>query len=428
MKISKEVVVKENGMAMPYRGDILSEAIRVRIREAMMQIAGEELDAALGAGSYERTESRRGYRHGSEERTLTTGSGKTTFSMPRAKIFAADGQEQEWQSTIIPRYARRCRSVDAALLGMYFGGVNTRKVKQAIRPLLRNSPLSKSSISRLIVRLKEYFEGWRRLSLAGEDIRYIYLDGICVRVRCGGKTESLPVLAAVGVRANGEKVLLALELCGAESTTSWKGLVESLSARGLRAPRLAIIDGNPGLTQALAQAWPKTDRQRCAVHKLRNLHDHAPKRLYDEIRDDFHAIVYAENYASGRAAYEAFLRKWKRSCEGVAKSLEEAGMELLTFYKYPKSQWKSLRTTNVVERLNGEFRRRIKTQGSFSSESSVLVVLFGVIASGMVRLRRIEGYQDMGGSQLVVPGASSCVEEVGFIRDRRETHQIAVPA
>lgn len=396
MKNSKEVVVRQNGMVLPYRGDLLSEAIRLRIREAMMEIANEEMDAALGAGSYERTESRRGYRHGSEERTLTTGSGKTTFNMPRAKVFAADGTEEEWQSTMIPRYARRCRAVDAALLGMYFGGVNTRKVKQAIRPLLRNSPLSKSSISRLIVRLKEYFEGWRRRSLAGEDVRYIYLDGICVRVRCGGKTESLPVLAAVGVRADGEKVLLALELCGAESTTSWKGLIESMSARGLRAPKLAIIDGNPGLTQALAQTWPKTDRQRCAVHKLRNLHDHAPKRLYDEISDDFHAIIYAENYAAGRAAYEAFLRKWRRSCEGVTRSLEEAGMELLTFYRYPQSQWKALRTTNIIERINGEFRRRLKTQSSFPSEQSVLVLLFGLMASGMIRMRRIGGHEDMG--------------------------------
>jgi len=392
----KEVAAKEDGMLLPYGGDLLGEAIRLKLREFIRELAVEEMKAVLGAGAHERTDARRGYRHGSEERTITTSSGKTTFKMPRAKIFTPDGKEREWQSTMIPRYARRCRSVDAALMGLYFGGVNTRKVKQAIRPLLRDSPLSKSSISRLIVRLKDYFEAWRRRSLAGEDVRYVYLDGICVRVRCGGKTESLPVLAAVGVRANGEKVLLALELCGAESTSSWKWLIESMSARGLRAPRLAVIDGNPGLAQALAQTWPKTDRQRCAVHKLRNLHAHAPKRLYDEISDDFHAIVYAENYAAGRAAYDAFLRKWRRSCEGVTRSLEEAGLELLTFYRYPQSQWKSIRTTNIIERINGEFRRRIKTQSSFPSEQSVLVLLFGLMASGMIRMHRIAGHEDMG--------------------------------
>jgi putative transposase len=319
---------------------------------------------------------------------------------------------------MIPRYARRCRSVDAALLGMYFGGVNTRKVRQALRPLLRNSPLSKSAISRLIVRLKEYFEAWQERSLVGEAVRYLYLDGICVRVRCGSRIDSLPVLAAVGVKPNGEKTLLALELCGGESTDAWKGLIEGLSVRGLRAPRLAIIDGNAGLARALAETWPKTDRQRCSVHKLRNLLAHAPKRLYEEIRADFHAIVYADSLVLARAAYDAFLRKWKRQCEGVARSLEEAGLELLTFYRYPKSQWKSLRTTNVIERINGEFRRRIKTQGSFPSEQSVLTLLFGLVASGMVRMRRIEGYEDMG--QDPEP-----VEPMPKIEGRMEVHQLA---
>ena len=112
-------------------------------------------------------------------------------------------------------------------------------------------------------------------------------------------------------------------------------------------------------------------------------------------REDFHAIVYAESYALARTAYDTFIRKWRRQCEGVAESLEEAGMELLAFYQYPQSQWKSLRTTNVIERINGEFRRRIKTQGSFPSEQSVMVMLFGLVASGMIRLRRIVGYEDM---------------------------------
>ena len=425
MKNSKDVAVKENGMTLPYAGDSLSEAIRLRIRDAIAQLAAEELDATLGAGSYQRTESRQGYRHGSEERTLTTASGKTTFNMPRAKLFAGNGELKEWESTIIPRYARRCKSVDAAILGMYFGGVNTRKVKQAIRPLLRDSPLSKSAVSRLIVKLKEYFENWRKRSLADQDIRYLYLDGIYVRVRCGGRTSSLPVLAAVGVNGKGEKVLLALEARGGEGEEAWKGLLESLTGRGLKAPRLAIIDGGPGLSKALEVVWPKTDRQRCVVHKLRNLLSHAPKRLYDEIRADFHAIVYADDAAAGRIAYDGFLRKWRKHSEGVARSLEEAGLELLTFFEYPKSQWKSLRTTNVVERLNGEFRRRIKTQNSFPSESSVLVLLFGLVASGMIRMRRIEGCEDMAQGKIVISAASSCVEKIGAVR---EVQRIAVAA
>lgn len=402
---NKDIVVKQTGITVPYAQDALSEAIRYRVRDAIGEIVNEELNAALGAGSYERTQDRQGYRNGNRPREISTSFGKTAFEMPRG-ILLRQGKEEEWQSAVIPRYARRARQVDAALLGMYFGGVNTRKVKLALRPLLKHSPLSKSSISRLITRLKEYFEAWRERSLAGENIRYLYLDGLYVRVRCAGKTSSLPVLAAVGVRADGQKVLLNLEVRGGESDAAWRGFLEKLSGRGLKAPRLAIVDGSPGLDKALGAVWPKAERQRCAVHKLRNLLSHAPERLHEEIRADFHAIVYADGLTQAQEAYDRFLRKWKKLSESVARSLEEAGQDLLTFYRYPKSQWKSLRTTNAVERLNQEFRRRIKTQGAFPSESSVLVVLFGLIASGMVRMRRIEGHEDMSQVQVAGPGAS----------------------
>ena len=418
MNRTKDIAVRTNALQLPYGRDLLSEVLRGQMRDFITKIAFEEMAAAIGAGAYERSSNRRGYRHGSEPRELTTSFGKTRFDMPRAKLFSASGRKVEWESTMIPRYARRCVEVDAALMGIYFGGVNTRKVKQALRPMLKKSPLSKSSISRLIVRVKEYFEAWRTRSLVGEAARYLYLDGICVRVRCGSHIDSLPVLAAVGVRPNGDKVLLALEMCGSESTAAWRGLIEDMSARGLRAPRLAIIDGNPGLAGALAETWPKTDRQRCTVHKLRNLLSHAPKRLYEEIRADFHAIVYADSLVLARSAYDAFLRKWRRQCEGVARSLEEGGPELLTFFRYPKSQWKSLRTTNVIERLNEEFRRRVKTQGSFPSEQSVLVVLFGLVASGMVRLRKIDGYEEMGQDPDIV-------EPTHRIEGQMEAHQLA---
>jgi transposase-like protein len=399
MNRTKEMVVKETGMKLPYAGDPLSEALRSRVRDAITEIFTQELDAAIGAAPHERTQSRQGYRHGSEPREITTSLGKTIFNKPRGKMFVADGEREEWESAMLPRYARRAREVDAAIIGMYFGGVNTRKVKQAIRPLLRNSPLSKSAVSRLIVRLKDYFEAWRMRSLAEEDIRYVFLDGTYVRVRCAGRTGSLPVLAAIGVRANGEKILLSLEVRGGEGETAWKGFLENMTSRGLRAPKLVIVDGSQGLAKALDVIWREADQQRCAVHKLRNLLSHAPERLYEEIRTDFHAIVYAEDEIAGKAAYDRMLKKWRKQLEGVARSLEEGGLELLTFYRYPKSQWKALRTTNAIERLNEEFRRRVKTQCSFPSESSVLVVLFGQVAAGMIRMRRIDGWQDMPSSE-----------------------------
>ena len=327
----------------------------------------------------------------------------------------------EHVSTIVDRYRRRSREVDAALMGMYFGGVNTRKVKQAIRPLLKNAPLSKSAISRLIQRLKEYFEAWRTSPLKGLSMAYLYLDGIYVRVRCGGRTRSLPVLAVVGIRSDGEKVLLALDIRGGESEAAWKGVLESLIGRGLQAPKLLISDGSPGLTNALDLVWPGVPRQRCAVHKLRNLLSHAPKGIHEEIRTDFHAIVYAEDTVTAQTAYEAFLRKWRRLSEGVARSLEEGGAELMTFFRFPKSQWKAIRTTNLIERLNQEFRRRVKTQVCFPTESAVLIVLFGLVASGMIRMRRLDGYEDLAEAEIVEPRASSCVPQTPPIPDGQGT-------
>jgi transposase-like protein len=388
--------------------DPLSEGIRTRIRGAIEAIVNEELSAVLGAVAYERVVERRGYRNGSLPREITTSYGRTVFEKPRAVIFE-NGREVEWQSTMVERYRRRARAVDAALLGMYFGGVNTRKVKLAIRPLLKNAPLSKSAISRVIGRLKEFFEAWRTCSLKNEAVAFLYLDGFYVKARCGGRTQRMPVLAVVGVRRNGEKILLALEIRGGESEEAWRGVLEGLTRRGLKKPVLAIVDGNPGLAIALDTVWPGLKRQRCAIHKLRNLLAHAPKGLHEEIRTDFHGIVYAEDRVAADEAYEAFLRKWRKLSAGVAKSLEEAGTELLTFLEFPESQWKSLRTTNLIERLNQEFRRRVKTQGGFPGEESVLIVLFGLVASGMVKMRRIEGWQDMAEVLNVRPEASLCV-------------------
>jgi transposase-like protein len=161
----------------------------------------------------------------------------------------------------------------------------------------------------------------------------------------------------------------------------------------LRAPVLAIIDGNFGLRRAVGLAWPRAAVQRCCVHKLRNLERKAPKHALAAIRDGFHRIVYATNADAAHVAYTAFERTWAKRCTGVVTSLREGGAELLTFFRFPKTQWKTLRTTNVIERLHEEFRRRVKTQGSLPSEDAALVLLFSLVASGQIKLRRIDGWR-----------------------------------
>jgi putative transposase len=184
-----------------------------------------------------------------------------------------------------------------------------------------------------------------------------------------------------------------LELCGGESAAAWKGCLDDLVARGLRAPVLCIIDGNPGLRRVVAEVWPRAAVQRCRVHKLRNLERTASKHALANIRDDFHRIVYAANGDGARAAFVTFARTWAKRCPGVVASLRECGDELLPFFTFPKAQWETLRTTNTIERFREDFRRRVKTQGSLPSEDAALVLLFGLVASGQIKLRRIDGWQ-----------------------------------
>jgi transposase-like protein len=214
-------------------------------------------------------------------------------------------------------------------------------------------------------------------------------------VRQAGKVVSTPVLVAVAVLTDGTKQLVSLEMCGSESRDAWKDFLADLVERGFKAPKLCIVDGNVGLRGAIEATWSKVDVQRCTVHKLRNLERKAPKHALDEIKADYHRIVYAKSESVAREAYADFVAKWKKSCPGVVRSLEEAGDELLTFFRFPPSQWKSLRTTNSIERLNEEFRRRVKTQASLPTEDSALVLLFSLVATGQIKLRRLVGYKDI---------------------------------
>jgi len=283
--------------------------------------------------------------------------------------------------------------VNEAVAATYLAGGNTRRIRGALQPLLKAAPLSKSAVSRVVATLKDGLEAWRTRSLADLDVIYVYLDAFALRVRSAGKVVTAPVLGVVGVLPDGGKHLLALELCGGESFGAWKGCLDDLAARGLRAPVLCMIDGHAGLRRAVELVWPRAAVQRCCVHKLRNLERKAPKHALAEIRDDFRRIVYAASADAASAAFIAFERTWAKRCPGVVTSLREGGEELLTFFRFPKAQWKTLRTTNVIERLHEEFRRRVKTQGSLPTEDAALVLLFSLVVSGQIKLRRIDGWR-----------------------------------
>lgn len=373
----------------------LETLVRSRVRDLIAAILDEEVTAVLGAGPHDRGAERRGYRHGHRPaRKLVTSLGPVEIEVPRARVGTEDGVE-EFQSRIVPRYRRRTRRVDAALLSCYLVGANSRKVKLALQPLVEGTELSRSALSRLVKRLQGLFEAWRERDLSQESYRFLVADGMYLGVRLARRVVRVPVQAVVGVNEEGEKVLLELRIAPSESGKAWEGAMEGLARRNLAAPEAVVLDGNAGLVGSIRKTWPEAKIQRCTNHKWENLKAKAPKHCHAELKRDYQAITYAEDGVAARKAYAEFLAKWRKLVPEVARSLEEAGDELLTFYDYPPAMWKSLRTSNVIERLNGEFRRRTKTQGSFPTEESALVILFGLVASGTIQMRKIDGYYRM---------------------------------
>ncbi len=386
---------KRGGGEEPRFGTI-EAVMRLRIRETIERMVEEELEAALGAGRSARTgPARMGYRHGHRARTLTTSLGPATLAMPRARLLAADGSTVEWRSVTVPRYQRRTARVDEAILGVYLSGTNTRRIRGALGPLLRGGPLSKDAVSRLVGRLREDFSAWQQRDLGAETFRYLFLDGWYPKVRIGKQRARVPVLVTLGVRADGTRVIVDLRLAGQETAAAWQEVVQALVARGVRMPACAVIDGNPGLRAALRAQWPGVPIQRCTNHKGRNLVAKAPAHLREEVAEDYRRMIYADTQEAVATARAAFRKKWQRRCPAVVASLDEAGEELFTFTAFPVPQWKALRTTNARERINEEFRRRTKTQASLPSEDAVVLLLFGLLRSGAVNLRRLVGWQAM---------------------------------
>src|SRR3954454_2155645 len=384
------------GSMEPFAGeawfDPIEAGVRERVRGFIEELLEQELTTALGRARHERSaEETKGYRNGTRERQLLGSFGPVRISVPRARLTADNGGTQEWRSAALPRYARMTRQVEALIAGAYLSGTNTRRVKRALSALFAGA-VGKDVVSRTWRKLRSDWEAWARRDLAGEDIVRLILDGTVVRVRLDRKATSISLLVVLGVRRDGQKVLLAVKNMGGESEAAWRSLLDDLVVRGLRAPELLIVDGAPGLGKALAALWPAVPAQRCTVHKHRNLLAHAPDKLHEEISADYQYMIYAAPAKEIEQRRKAFLRKWRLKCRAVADSLEEAGEQLFTFTRLPASQWKSARTTNAIERLHEEFKRRIKTQTVLPSAETAAMLFWALLASGMITMGKVDGW------------------------------------
>ena len=373
--------------------DPIETGLRERIRGFIEELVEQELTEALGRPRHGRGPSP-GHRHGRRERRLTGSFGPVEIAVPRARLRAEDGSTREWRSAALPRYARLTRRAEALIAGAYLAGTNTRRVKRALVALFRGA-VGKDVVSRTWRKLKGDWEAWCRRDLAGEDVVRLILDGTAVRVRLDRKATGISLPVVLGVRRDGRKVLLAVKNMGGEGEAAWRAVLDDLVARGLRTPAFLIVDGAAGLERALAALWPEVPAQRCTVHKHRNLLAHAPEALHEEVSAGYTDMIYAATAKEVEQRRRAFLRKWRLKCRAVADSLEEAGERLFTFTRLPPGQWKSARTTNAIERLHEEFKRRIKTQTVLPSAETAAMLFWALLASGQVTMRKVDGWQTL---------------------------------
>ena len=272
--------------------DPLEQAFRSGVRTYLQELLELEITDALGRLRHGRQPGAKGYRHGGRARTITGTFGRMTLDVPRARLSEGDGPTREFHSALLPRYQRLTTTALALIAGAYLAGVNTRRVRRALGSL-SGGAVSRDTVSRAWRQVQTDFATWNARDLSGEPIVRLILDGTVVRLRLDRKATSMSILVVMGVREDGQKVLLGLRTMGGESQAAWRELLDDLVARKLRPPALLMIDGGKGLESALAGLWPDVPVQRCTVHKHRNLLAHAPKKLHDELSADYTDMIYA---------------------------------------------------------------------------------------------------------------------------------------
>jgi len=347
----KELIAGDQDILRPLVGAVLQEILEA------------EMSQTLGAEKSERSAGRLGYRSGYYVRSLITRVGKLELRVPQDR-------QGRFSSELFERYQRSEKALVGALSEMYVQGVSTRKVK-AITEELCGHEFSASAISAINKRLDEELERFMNRRLE-EEFPYLILDARYEKVREEGVIRSRAVLVALGIDWEGRRQVLAVELANRESATSWKEFLLKLKSRGLRGVTLAITDDHAGLKRALAEVLPEAFWQRCYVHFLRNVWDYLPRKVSDDCVIELRWFYDRRNVEEARRDLVAWLAKWQakypKLCEWVEGNIEET----FTFYRLPKEHHKHLKSTNMLERLNQELKRRTHVIRIFPNPESCL--------------------------------------------------------
>jgi putative transposase len=347
----------------------LFEMMRLDIRE----IAGEylsslmdaELTIHLGRDRYERCRIEVNHRNGFYPRQFTLkGIGEVAVRIPRDR-------KNTFQTTVLPQRKQFEEAVAKDLSMMFLMGMSTRSLSMISNHLLGRK-ISPAEISNTTRELSEAVEKWRARDLSSESITYLFVDGVNFDMRMGRSVEKISVLVVIGVSGQGHKMVLAIQAGDKESASTWRELFKDLKQRGLKGAgvTLGVMDGLTGLERVFKEEFPQARVQRCQVHVARNVLAKVPQKVKEAVADDLRSIFYASSKAKAMQFFEAFKERWEKQLPSAVACLERSLESCLTFFHFPQEEWISLRTTNIIERLNKEFKRRTRPMEIMAGELS----------------------------------------------------------
>jgi putative transposase len=347
-----------------------AQALAKRILESSLE---EELSVRLQAARYRRTEARRGWRNGGYWRQLISRWGLLDVWMPRAR-------QQLPASEVLGRFQRREPEVDRLIRQAFLRGVSTREVGEVLEPVLGRRP-SAQTVSNVARALDAEVSHFHRQRLT-DDVRYLLLDGVTMRVKHPGGVSKKLVLVAYGIRSSGRRVLLAFRLATAESTAQWEAFLEDLFRRGLEGSQLRLIvtDGCSGLHAALEIVYPRIPRQACWVHKLRNVAAKLPRKHQAACLRGAKRLYNAAHARQAGQWFRQWAQEWRPIAPKAVRCLEQDLEQLLAFYDCPQQDWKTIRTTNAIERAFREVRRRTRPMSCFQNNASCERIIYSVIS------------------------------------------------
>jgi putative transposase len=368
-----------NELQDQFWGDVI-EHTTTGLKKFLDAWSERERDEFVGLRRYERYEpndqykdgdERPDYRNGYYERDWVTrfGTVRLRISRTRAKAFLPKG---------LRRFQRRADEIALLIREAFLRGISTRQVGRVVA-LLTDEVVSPQTVSRVTRELDELVKEFHQARLE-DDYRYLYLDGVSLRMRGPDKRKRVHMLVCYGVKTDGSRRLLAFMRSRGESEADWRGLLEDMYRRGLEGKNLALIvtDGCAGLAAAIATVYPRAAHQRCWVHKMRNILQKVKKCDYDEVKRAAQAIYKADGVKAARQAFREFRLRWSKQYWPMVKQLEKDLPELLSFMNFPKAQWRSLRTTNVIERCFVEVRRRTRPMVCFVNVGSVDRIIYSI--------------------------------------------------